>query len=510
MTLEEDNVTWTETARGFWERGLDEGENNYAMLATSYEGSGRVFFAIAAHISVQVQVLECEDKEIQAKKVGEALRKAWLACRYDYPTIASQIVYNPKKPYFRKTYRTPNSEAEVESWIKGSFQSVLSGQTGVDWANADPPVPKAPTIFVLSPPSSSDIIRRDLVLRSPHEIIDGIGTLHLWNTLIRYASQAYQGGDSWQPPTLDGSEIKSLSPPYRVAASIPSHLTEAQQRKMDEIAAEITSPNKGPQVISLPFQKGNLVPGKHQRMALKLSRDTTARLLEACRAAQMTVTHAFHAAIAMAVRDLQPPQKEPMRGRYLSYILRDERPNCREPYNGAKHAAAVYHSISGRSVYIDMDLPTIDKPQDLGQQHQRTEFLQITQQMKAFYDNLRNDPDHHKLVCAICTLFTPPIPDAQLAPDKKRSVPGPRELPSVSLSSLGKIDDKVDHTHGKFEVYEPWVTGEELGNGYGLFLGTFRGELCLSGVYNDAWHDEDEMMRFLEHCKKIVLEAFGL
>ncbi|KAF5008856.1 hypothetical protein FDECE_4880 [Fusarium decemcellulare] len=510
MILEEDNITWTETAPGYWERGLDEGEKNYTTLATLFEGSGRVFFAITAHLSVQIRVLEGEKKEAQSEKVDRALRNAWLASRYDYPAIASQIIYSPERPFFRKIYRTLKSGEDIETWLKDTFVSVSSGQTGVEFANADPPVPKLPTVFVLSPPSPDGVIRRDLVLRSPHELIDGIGTMHLWNNLVRHAAQIYEDSDSWQAPALDGTESRLLSPPYRTAAKIPSSLTETQQKKIDAIAAELTASNEGLNMMSVPFTRGSLVPGKHQRIAIKFSRHATTCLLKASSDAQVTVTHAFHAAIAMAVRHLQPAQKEPTKGRYASWVLRNERAHCHEPYNSAKHAAAVYHSISGRAVHIDLDLPVIGSSRQLGYEYEEGEFFRTVRQFKAFYESLRDDPDHYILVCAICTLFTPPVPDAELAPNSSRPVPGPRDLPSVSLSSIGNIDSNIEQTHGRFEVYEPWVTGEELGNGYGLFLGTFRGELCLSGVYNDAWHGPEEMNNFLEHCKTLVLKGFGL
>ncbi|KAF4977299.1 hypothetical protein FZEAL_6187 [Fusarium zealandicum] len=510
MTLDQGNITWTETSPGFWERGLDEGEKNYKNLETLFEGSGRVFFAITGHVSVQVPVPSGQDKETESNKVDAALRKAWVASRYDYPTIASHVVYNPTKPFFREIYQTPKSEDDVQSWLDASFVPIESEQTGTDWANTDPPVPKMPTVFVLSPPSSSNIIRRDLVLRSPHEMIDGIGTMHLWNTLIRHASLAYQGGGSWLPPALDGSETKSLSPPYRVAAAIPVEPTEIQKRKIDAIAAELTTPITDIQVLSIPFRQGSLTPNKHQRLEHRFSAQDTDRMLERCREAGVTITHAFHAAIAMAVRDLQPPQKEHARGRYTSWILRNERPYCQAPYNTEKHAAAAYHSISGRAIHVDVDLPTFDDSRDSAQERHKDEFLDIMQQFRTFYDSIKNDPDHYALVCAICALFTPPIPDAELAPNSKRPVPPPRDLPSVSLSSLGRIDDKVDHSHGEFQLHDPWVTGEELMNGYGCFLGTFRGELVLSGVYNDAWHDADEMSIFLKRCVSIVFEGLGL
>lgn len=75
---------------------------------------------------------------------------------------------------------------------------------------------------------------------------------------------------------------------------------------------------------------------------------------------------------------------------------------------------------------------------------------------------------------------------------------------------MGRIDDIIPPQTGVLRVYEPWVTGEELRNGLGLFLGTHRGVLCLSAAYNDAWHDEHEAAEFLKRCQDIVFKGFEM
>jgi hypothetical protein len=52
--------------------------------------------------------------------------------------------------------------------------------------------------------------------------------------------------------------------------------------------------------------------------------------------------------------------------------------------------------------------------------------------------------------------------------------------------------------------------GAEYSTGIGLFLGTWRGIISLSAGYNEAFHERDEALGFLERVKKIVLEGLGL
>ena len=54
---------------------------------------------------------------------------------------------------------------------------------------------------------------------------------------------------------------------------------------------------------------------------------------------------------------------------------------------------------------------------------------------------------------------------------------------------------------------EPWVIGAEYSTGLGLFLGTWKGVLCLSSGYNEAFHSRDEVVSFLQRVNNIVLEG---
>lgn len=516
MPLCNENLTWAETTPGVWERGVDETERFYTTVAQLFEGSGRMFFAITGHVTLVVQVADANDEAAAGARVDDALRKAWLAIRYYHPSIASQVIPDSKTRELRKVYRTAKSHEARGIWLDDTFVSISTGQMGVDWANSDPPAPKLPTLFVVKVPTTAAddgtlSVRRDLVFRSPHDIIDGIGTLHLLNNLIGHASEAYNQGDLYTPPDLDGSEADNLSPSYRIAACVPPTLTEAQSKRLSQMAAEnaaATQVGDDHVRLAIPYKKGPVLPGKHQRTALVLSAESTAQLLEVCREINVTVTHLFHAAIAIVMRDLQPAQERPLRGRYINYILRNERSSCHAPYNGPKHAAAVYHSVSGPSLVVDLDMPLIGKTIDESQE--KAEFLRVVEEMRAFYHSVRDDEEHYILACPISAALTPSLPELEPEQGKHYPVPPPKDVPSVSISSMGKMNLIISPSQGAFEAYNPWVTGEELSNGLGLFLGTYRGELWLSGAFNDAWHGNKEVFRFLGRCSDAVSSAFDL
>ncbi|VUC30650.1 unnamed protein product [Clonostachys rosea] len=503
-----EKFNWKQTLSGRWERATDEIEHFYFSLAKLYEGSGRMFFAMTGHVILKANPIPDLPIDEAERRLDAALREGWLALRFDHPTIASQVFLNGGATSSTKVYQSPQNSDDLDAWVRGTLVSVSESTTGEEWANSDPPAPLVPKLFVLRPANSE--LRRDLVLRSPHEILDGIGTLQTLNNLIRHVANAYEKGPGAELTPKLGSEIKNLSPPYRVAANVPVELTPSQQQRIQEINAQKAAASKGSEsvpILTIPYKVGETRPGRHQRVNLWLSEEQTSALVASCKLLGVTVTHAFHAAIAMAVRDLQkPPVTGSLVGQYVNYILRNERTSCFEPYSSAAHPVTVYHSVSGQALVIDMDLSVAEKAGTREPSTVAAEFADILRQIRDFYHNVRDDVEHYAFAPSYWAASTPSLPSDRSIPP----VPPPKTTPTASISSMGKIDTVIQSTQGKIEVYDPWVTGEELGNGYGAFLGTFRGRLCLSAAYNDAWHNKEETLEFLCRCKDIVFTSLDI
>lgn len=512
MTTSYDNFIWRETVPGVWQRDIDEAEMFYASLAKLYEGSNRMFFAITGHVSLRLVVGQDEILREKEQRFDDALRIAWLRLRSEQPAIASKVAYDADLHTWRKTYRTIHNSDDRNSWLKSTFRKVSTGQTGLEWCNSDPPAPDLPTLFAIHPPrleyEGIRTVRRDIVLRSPHDIIDGIGTLHLLNLLVNITTNAYLGEGIYQYPAFGGEEVNRLSAPYRIAANIPPVPTPEHQRRLDDMAEASSKGDNEPEIIGLPYKFNTVIPGKHQRVARSLSKDQTALLLSRCKAVGATVTHAYHAAIAIILRDMQVCQSEPRRVQYVTYILKNERSSCINPYNTANYAAAVCHSVSSRKLAVPMTLPAFNG-QTFDARQRKDEFFRIMNIMKDFYHDVQTDPVHSAIVPYIWAANTPVITSPEKT-DSSRPIPPPRLLAQVSISSMGNIDKFMASEIDPFQLENPWVTGEELGNGLGLFLGTFRGQLSLSAAYNDAWHDEESSSNFLRCCEEIVLESFGI
>ncbi|VUC24155.1 unnamed protein product [Clonostachys rosea] len=484
MATDYTRFKWHDTGYEEWIRELDETELSYTSLHRNWRGSGRSFFHMTGHLTLEVPVENDADLSTIEKRVDSALAKAWLALRYYHPTIASQTKLDPLTGKYIKAY--PRNSI---GWLEKTFFVLSTGHTGAEWANHDPPAPALPTLYALVVPPSEHkrVVRRDLVFRSPHDIIDGIGTLLLFDNYVRHTAEAFAQGDTYQPPSLDDPTVfQNLSPPFRVAAAIPPEPSEEVMHRLADLdLADAADKARNAEVATLPYKKGAFTPGIHRRVELKLSPEETARLTGACKDVGATVTHVFHAAIVLVLRNLQPIRDDPRPVEYVGYLLRNERGSCVPAFNGHEHAAAVYHSTSSEKLIVNMTVPgrNNDSPKETRQQEEKNEFLQIVQKMREFYLKVRDDPEHYRLAPLLWARRSIPPPlDEHAIP----SVLAPSDSPSASISSMGRIDNIIRQKQGEIEVYNPWVTGEELRNGLGLFLGTFRGSLSPSAAYNDA------------------------
>lgn len=504
------HLAWQPTRPGHWEREIDEAEQFYTFIAKAHEGTGRMFFAITGFVSLTVENNDIS-KGDTALGLEEAFRQAWLRLRYTHPTIASRVEYDPWQQKWLKSYTAfdhERLEAMTEEWLQETYRPLSPAVAGLEWCNADPPAPKLPTLFIITPPDADgneSVVRRDLVIRSPHDIMDGIGTLQLLNKLLQYAAAAYQAPSEWSPP-FPGTEIANLSPPLRVAASIPPILTLDQQDQLQHLIRKNDTLGQGIEVLTIPYMQGTTQSGKHQRTALNISKADTTQLSKAVRELGATLTHVFHAAIAVSIRDLQERRLERRSARYISYALINERARCTGEYANPDHAAAVYHSVSGDKLALDLIIPAVTDAEEEDDRNKVQEFHFLLEQVKEYYHAIRDSSTNLALSPSFFSMATPHISN----PNMTATVPPPNLSPSVSLSSMGVVDKIISPQHGPFKINTPWVTGVELGTGLGVFLGTWEGSLCLSAAYNDAWHDREEVEGFLKHVQGVVWKGLGL
>ncbi|KAI9167934.1 beta-glucosidase [Paramyrothecium foliicola] len=512
MEPSNDRFRWRETSPGAWERDLDEVERFWNQAARLHDSNGRRPFEITGHLSLVFEV-HANSPEEASQQVHSALQKTWIALRYDHPTLASKIDYIHETERFYKTYRAMKDITERQAWLDSTLVTVPEARSGIEFANSDPAAPDYATLFIIDRGTKTHKagtfeVGRDLVLRASHSTIDGAGTLLLMGNLLRIANTTLEEGSSYQLPATDGSETANLSPAYRIAANIPPIPSPEIQKRIDQMYARnihfggSSGYNHLP-ALGVPFRNKHIrAPGKHQRVDIVIPRATTSKILASSKSLGATVTHVFHAAIPIAMGDLQELQPDKRRFRFTLDLLYNERSFCSEPYNTAAHAVAAYHSGSSQATHLEIILPASDA-QPPAEEQKRERFSRVLEQIRDFYTSVRNDKDQGQLAPYIWSGFLKNLPKVPRSPPPG---PAPSDSPTVTISSLGKVDSIIPTQVGQIRVKNPWVTGEEMSNQFGLFLITHDGELNLAAAYNEAWHDESDALAFLHRCKALVLE----
>lgn len=519
-----------------WVRDIDEAEAYYTAQLRAYQGCGRSSCFITGYASLRVPVPEGVMRQTVEVDFLDALIKAWIALRYNHPTIASQVVLDPDLSLWRKEY-----EANDPRWFDKTWKQRSADRwpTGKDFVKDRPSETYYATMTCIIPETMDTLsteAHRDIVLRAPPNIIDGMGALHLLNNYVKLAAKYYHKGRGSKPPDLsDEAVIKHLSPPLRVAADIPPSSQGSFEEHTDVLdLAEAAQPAKKIEPMTLPYIGGRLQPEDVDRVEINFPPDETATLIAACKTItpdeSCTITHVFHAAVIMSLYILQSNTNEEKKVEYVTHIVRDERSRCLHAYNPSRHPATVYHSLAKERLVIQLNLPSLEEANSLQSPtsppaespaaadtpctkktsaDEKEEFFQIIRKMTDYYNTVRNDENQHIVASDIFVKRMPPltmnIREAMVSPP----VPNPSRTPSVSLTSMGLIDDVVKPEHSPIQVHEAWVTNDELTNGYSLYIGTFRGELSLSAVYNTAWHSEDVAQEFLDHCGQIVWQHLG-
>ena len=500
MTRHPPSFAWTELTPGIWQRDIDEVETFWAQAAKAYDTQGRKPFAITGHVSLRLDAAAATSRP----DINTALRKAWCAIRQDHPSIASRADYDYNAERFIRKYQTVRNSSEREAWLDATFHEVSNGQSGLEFANSDPPAPDFPMMFILTPSSDMGAFEyRDIIFRAPHDTIDGIGTLLLLGNILKHASDALEEGSNYILPELNGSEVQNLSPPYRTAAAVPRNLSKKQKERVDRLTSEhifLSRSSEPKQYLSLPFRRGAQVPGRHQVAQIILDQVKSSRIRDACRAINATVTQAFNAAVPIVLRDLVPGSRHKGGLYYRGDLLRNLRPFCIAPFNTSKHPVAAYHA--GSSFGLEIEVPALSDTQS-----SKGDFHRVLHGIRTFYHRVADDSDHWYLAPSIWGGLLQGLPRIIKDP-----LPGPppSPAPGVSLSSLGRIDDVLPPRIGRLSVRRPWITGEEMGNGCGLFLTSYQGEMTLTAAYNDAWQDKADIQTLLQACLEVVCNALDI
>lgn len=402
-------------------------------------------------------------------------RNAWLQMRQQYPTLVAENLPEGK------TYTAPSSPADLESWMATTF-IVAPGKTWVDlWKNM---VKTRQMTLYLCPE------KRQLFLQGEHHILDGRGLLNFWD---RFFKALASPAPISHLMLTDGSEISRL--PARsddLLDTSAKHPGRGEDHALEIIAplAAVHSP------ICMPVPKP-LGPCSPQNMALELKVDarTTEAIITACKAQRLSVTAAWHTAVALATQTIQAKAAngESPGTQFVAFGNFDLRryfpASASSGHLSDIHAMSNHHGV----------LPYVVSPN--GQT-----FHQTAHELGKFYqrDLPKADPEVWSALGPMIRMMVPDFTKAQL------------DETTPALSSLGVVDNFIaaeyadEDGRGKWGVADVWFGDTVTGPWLEHFMWAWKGRLCLNSCYNPAYYSHVEVEEFNSAVVAKLLDGLGV
>jgi len=438
---------------GSWERPLDNNELVVKYVGDLFKPLNKEHWALNIIAEVTIDVVSDEENV-------SALRRAWVQVRYHHPFIAASI--NGDK----HAYDVPNG-AEIESWVSETF--LVHKEISVKDFLLTAPFREYSSLHFF--PSSSEIL-----MRTHHWAIDGIGGFHLMDRLLSYFSVD-------DPAPNFGSETAHLAPSYLEAAGLPTTLSSASEAKAQTIVTNYLS--KMPSV-GLPAQNFT-VPGGTKVVKLASPTSTLSSLLSATRKQNLGLAAAVQSAIVLATRERAPATLS--KQDFSSVALFNYRKYLKAPYNdSAAWPMGVW------MVGVPFSQPEAD-------------FITTAKNMEDIYgQDMASDRceaiEWYDGFCArMVKVLSSPMPEGVAPPSQPQ------------LSSIGLVDGLVriryDGKRGlDVKSVEPVV--DNMAASMAVFQWSFAGTWYLNGCFNENAYSDADAEAFLKRVKEILFSELGV
>lgn len=445
-------MSWKETLPGHFERPLNSIELFFKSIGEKSATYKKEHWAVRAYAKFS--------HDRSTHHVEAALRHAWKTLRYLQPQVAAY----PQGDIIH--YHIPQA-AGLESWMVDTFlvETVLT----IEELLASPRRSSLPTLHYL--PNSFEIL-----FCSSHWRIDAIGATSLVNLLFKSLAEP--------SPISFGDEGKNLSPGRDEAAKFPQNVSREDDDAATSLVMEYATnlPSLG-----LPVQLVNEISGATRRIESRLPPATTASVVAACKANDITITTAVHAALVVALQELSsdPSAAE----RYTSWGTFNYR-----PYVDASHTDPATHPVTVMLCGLPISFITSD-------------FHENASSLKSFYRQLQN-PFNSAALHAMLAPYTLKCA-AMINQPLPRGMPQPTE---PLVDSVGILDRYLNGKYGQegVEITDFWLGGIVLTRQPLFYVWTWRGKMALSMCYNEQFYTAGFMSSFIERVLRVLLEELGI
>ena len=440
-------MVWKESEAGIWLDEFDGAEKVFYNMSQAFARVGKEHGSVTAVCKIGVQPLALK------APLETLFRDAWKALRFDFPAL-SVIADGSKKKYVAATAE------RVEHWVMETF----SVNTTLPANDLIPTLhlKKLPCLIVL--PLSSEII-----FHCSHWRIDALGTCTILDRLFDLISQ-----DTTAHSPHWNLEYQNLSPSLEDAFGSPRICSPAMETMAETIRTrnfETSYPSAG-----LPFHADtNTEHLLSQNQATELTAEATSDLIAACKAHNISITAAIHAACAEAVFDRSRRNNHDY-STIVSANVRDHLSPA--PQQNTKTAYAC-------GTYVTGITHTVRRADDF--------TIRSSQLTKAY----RSDWAPTEYMTALRPIYKV-HGEALLATTRNNTRP---PASNVTVSSLGVVDRYLRSDYGDVVIERFRLGSAIMTRQPTLYIWTFRGRLTMSVDYNVAYYDDDAMKALLESIR---------
>jgi hypothetical protein len=503
-------LNWQPSFTGISSRPLDTLENFFKLLSDSGSPVKREHWAVSLALRINFKASLTDPIPY--------LRRAWLLTGRLHPTFTGSVVENPNKSTSQASPAKPFLAIrpfDADAWVYKTFIVRNSNSDSISGENGD----KNTTI---SEPSASDLFAgmlsngtptchwlpatREVLLRSAHWRIDGIGMLMLAHSFLSSLASVLRNGLDCELNSYDklvGSRLLTRSLDDLANAYIDEDTTPMYiQAAADELVGDFV---RGVPSIGLPTLPGSetIPPGDSAREALRIDASTTATIVAVCRTRNISVNSAVHAAIIRATATY--PQ-HPLAINYASFFPVDMRRRLPKPYDGPDYAVGMFSA--GLPICV---LDVLGNAKGSG----RKSYEEIVQQLASAYSRdvsrLTTDDDGNPVsmlevvapyVRRTTKLFSAPLP------------PGLPQIQNPDMSSLGKVETYIQRSYGSdeegLEVTDFWIGTQMLSRSVQCHVWGFRDQLNIAGCFNVSFYEVEFVKEFLKRVEFELLTGLSI
>ncbi|KAJ6035434.1 uncharacterized protein N7446_010196 [Penicillium canescens] len=466
------NMPWTtaEHARNTFTRPLGPNEVFIKLVSDPGHPLGREHWAInyTATISPRGAFAALSGSP---DLLSTLIRYSWLHLRFQHPSLAA----HPDSSNSNVIYTVPDSADALSEWASQTFTVEADARFANEVIPTIAPAADARLYYV---PQSSE-----LLLHTAHWRMDGVGGLlllgQLVDLIVSHADTLLSGKlldpfDSFHW----GSEVARLAPPVEEAGNMPLTATD-EQKAVAHWAVGTFALAAG--ALGVPYTgDASTVPSGTRAAELTFSPATTSAAVSAAKARGVGITAAVHASLAAV--NFRHAIAEHQGRHYTSTIKQSLRPYLPEPYSTPAAAAGLY--TSGWLVRVDASGTWVQNARMYQAEYQKgisKEYLQA----------------HREYASTLVEVI--------------KNLPTPTEPPSdIDISSMGIMEKYLEREYGTpergFGITHAGVGVEMLSRQGVVFVWTFRDQLTLRLVYNEAFHTPRQMTEFLRDIQADLLK----